>query len=327
MLLDIGKFNLGYNNDADIKVDVLILKNVKDMDVGGKSKLSGEKLTVSQSNIDLTENATLILEFASINMDKCTRFYIQKNSKLTMSMINLLIEESYLYMEGQVILKDNSLAGNRKIIKFLHNSIYNLKKNRLLIDGDCSDFDFIDNGVYSSDIGDVMELLGQTENAKITNNQFGCDRCSNANKLLLVDYPEYIGEQNFCYLTCNLTMNTYRELLDLGSICRNGESQMDDEGLCSAAHESFRSKYGPYFVWIILIAGTVVSIVFLFMILYFYCKRHSPRFTAIPAQQCETNQKVEQTVKAFSNETYEQVDLNSGGTGIYEIVDSPRDNR
>ncbi|XP_054256926.1 uncharacterized protein LOC128981945 isoform X1 [Macrosteles quadrilineatus] len=332
LISNVGTLDLPKSSNARLKSDVFTLIKITDLNVYDQLKASGELLTISQSNVDISAHSMVALEFSSVLIKESTKLFVQENSQLDISTDFLLLQESYIYIDGKINVVGSKFLGNRKIIKVINNSIYSMKKNTLNIFGDNNKVNFTGKGIYRSDIGDIVTVMVEIKGVTFTNNRFGCNNCANKQSFQ-AKYRQDIGEENFCDLSCNLTLSRYKALLDKELICDKGVYE-DDHDLClsdSDAITNIRSDF--QYSWI-LIPVICVSIFCISTVLYFYCRRTAPSFISLPVDNTDintgaipsellstNNQQNQQFVsRSYNNEMYAHVE-NNPEDNLYEIVD------
>jgi hypothetical protein len=270
------------------------------------------------------ENSTLNLDFDSVTIKDSTKLYIQKDARIVVSSDNVIIQESDIYLEGPLDFVGFKNSEDKKVIKFLQNSLYKIKTNLINVHGSNNEITFAHNGIYRSDIGEVITMMEKISGVTFTRNNFGCDICSNNRHLLQTKYLEDVGEDNYCDLTCNLTLVGYKSLVMQGKICHQSGFEMDNT-LCLAAGSSSvgTSEDLWYSSWIFPSLTVVCLLCLLSSTFYFCCTKNSFRFQPIQAGNKSESQELQkeqtQEVIAFSNRVYDQSDNKS--VSIYEIVD------
>ncbi|KAG8276041.1 hypothetical protein J6590_073194 [Homalodisca vitripennis] len=281
-------------------IRIVNLVNVGDMDLGSTLlKIFAENVLISKTKIRLHNKASLVFNASSIAIDNSV-IYIHENGFLNATVNQITVRDSHINLESGCL----NLVNAREAL-FTKNSLHGFN-NRPLIVHDNAGVRFEENDIFTHDIGGVLRL----SNGKVIfrGNNFGCYDCLD-NRILLDSDLQDSGDVNYCYTSCNLTLNTFKKYLADSYFCTEGVLHVGQDWLCNSNMNSPKAFEYFYFLWWIPIV--LINLLLIICLVFWICrtkKRKKLKVTALNNVKPQELRREPPHQIAFNNVCYDDID-------------------
>uniref|UniRef100_A0A1B6LVQ3 Auto-transporter adhesin head GIN domain-containing protein n=1 Tax=Graphocephala atropunctata TaxID=36148 RepID=A0A1B6LVQ3_9HEMI len=241
-------------------IESINLTDVTDLDLGSSMlKILAERVAISNSNIRVNSNTSIVLTAVSAFIDKSS-IYIYKKGCINVAVNQFSVKDTRIDLEdGHInLINSNVLIAN--------SLLYGFNNGPISVHGDAS-VRFEGNSIFTRDIVSILGL--SKPNIIFKDNSFGCNDCSVKGSLLVTDLQE-IGDVNYCYINCNLTLNAYKAYLMKSCFCNESETYVNHSLLCNSDMNCLKTSTHFSLHWWLL----VILILLLLVIVSVICIRH-----------------------------------------------------